>query len=97
MAQVREDRYAYIVLIVEPCGKRLGDLAVNGSILLNCILKRVGGCGLGSSGLALCQRAGCCKHNEPLSYRKCRKFLWLSEEVFAFQGLYTIQSVYFDN
>jgi hypothetical protein len=66
--------------------KEIGDLAVNGIILLNCILKRVSGCDLGSSGSALCQRVGCCKHdNEPSSYIKCRKFLWLGEEVFAFQ------------
>jgi len=74
----------------------LGDLAVNGIILLNCILKRVGECDLGSSGSALCQCAGCCKHdNETSSYVKCRKFLWLGEEVFAFQGVDTIESAYF--
>jgi len=96
VAQVREDRNASMSLIVEPGRKTLEDLAVNGSILLNCILKRVGGCGLGSSGSALCQHAGCCKHdNEPSSYTKCSKFLWLGEKVFTFQGLYTIQSSYF--
>jgi hypothetical protein len=74
----------------------LGDLAVNGIILLNCTLKRVGGCGLGSSGSAMCQRAVCCKHdNETSNYMKHRKFLWLGEEVFAFQASYTIHSPHF--
>jgi len=86
-----------MVLIVEPGVKRLVKRSCcKWDYPTNCILKRVGVCGLGSSGSALCQRAGFCKHdNETSSYIKCKKFLWLGDEVFAFQGNYIIQSAHF--
>jgi hypothetical protein len=75
VAEVRENRYAYMVLIVEPGGKRFrrSCCKCDYTTKLGCIMKRVAGFGLGSSGSALCQLAGCCKHdNEPSSYIKCR-------------------------
>jgi hypothetical protein len=97
VAQVRQNRNTYMVLIVEPGRKRLvRRFCCKEILLLHSISKRVGGCGLGSSDSVLCQSAVGCKHDsEPSSYIKCRKFLWLGEEVFAFQGHYTIQSAYF--
>jgi hypothetical protein len=54
----------------------LEDIGVDGRVILDCILRRVGSCGLDASGSGYGSVAGCCEHgSEALGSIEGGKFL----------------------